>query len=868
MSAKSNSSKLHSRILDCENGHVFADISRQQNGENVKSKVDFVYGAVSSRSKNDILLVLQSVDYNVEAAISIFSRGEDEEVLQTWSFQGKKNKNGSSKKKRNKKKLNNKEASKEETTKEGQANYFDDSSLSNGATSSQAQDETESTENLLLDLKSTEAVASLAPPSPSSSETSGLSDLIASHDEFQSSPEHTAKLHPSSAQHKNAKKYVSKPEQPVTPNNSHHHETLKKTIKDLSRSTFSLARYNVILEEECESSLKRISSTFNTLRKCLCEREAALVKELEEFKVQSVHLLEERLEDASALKLKAERAGTMGDEQVVLLRADIKSFVGQRKLDEELAQTTRFVCDEEEMLKVINTYGQVVPIKHNYTPAVLNHVNTLPQPHNKISNTPKPPIELPTPASITSSQTAHNTTTLIDTTTSPTSTTSTASTTTANAIRVEEPPKSSFLQETAEMHVRLKQALKKQGVEKPSDSKGSRASSSSKPWSKPHESDHSQNKSHHIKPALPMDNKAPYVHPNTKQQFQGKPGGEAAREKKDLEKPKRRQRNRRARSAEVSSGTKEAKPSDEGSQDNKVDFRNKLEGDTKRNQESQKKHRGGTHSSEAHNKPKGGTQHNIESQNNPKGGSHRSESNSKTKRGPKRIEESQSKPKRDTEGKEQSQSRPKGDTEGKDESQQKPKGDTGGKEELLDKQKQKEEKQNKQGPRSPRRRPDSQQKDLNNSQRKHDSNSQAQKGSAAGPLVEETPQVEEKPEKAKDGKVEDPLPQRQQNRRRNQNKSGRGSKPPRDNPQHDPQYKGMNGTSNGVDHVTDLNGLDDTDAVKIASTKSSDAKTVVPEIIVNGHHTTTFDEKEVRTDKPLVNGFATELAHEDSIIER
>lgn len=38
--------------------------------------MDFIYGAVPSRSKNDILLVLQSCDYNVDAAISIFSQGK------------------------------------------------------------------------------------------------------------------------------------------------------------------------------------------------------------------------------------------------------------------------------------------------------------------------------------------------------------------------------------------------------------------------------------------------------------------------------------------------------------------------------------------------------------------------------------------------------------------------------------------------------------------------------------------------------------------------------------------------------------------------------------------------------------------------
>lgn len=71
-----------------------------------------------------------------------------------------------------------------------------------------------------------------------------------------SSPENLTKKppsrssHHSSSQPKHAGKHnmTSKPESKLSPT-SHHADALKKTTKDLTRSSFSLARYQVLLEE-------------------------------------------------------------------------------------------------------------------------------------------------------------------------------------------------------------------------------------------------------------------------------------------------------------------------------------------------------------------------------------------------------------------------------------------------------------------------------------------------------------------------------------------------------------------------------------------------------------------------------------------
>ncbi|RMX53041.1 hypothetical protein pdam_00020357 [Pocillopora damicornis] len=91
--AKKVSAKQGKDFFDTRSGRVLADLNfAERSSVNAKTEIGFIREAFPFRSKDDITLVLQSCDYDVEAAIACFTNGEADNLLKEWNTQGKKSK--------------------------------------------------------------------------------------------------------------------------------------------------------------------------------------------------------------------------------------------------------------------------------------------------------------------------------------------------------------------------------------------------------------------------------------------------------------------------------------------------------------------------------------------------------------------------------------------------------------------------------------------------------------------------------------------------------------------------------------------------------------------------------------------------------
>lgn len=450
--AKKGSAKQGKDFFDTRSGRVHADLNfAERSSVSAKTEIGFIREAFPLRSKDDITLVLQSCDYNVDEAIACFTNGEADNLLKEWNTQGRKSK--SARKKRNKKKqakINDPETPEVAMTTQDSENVsqLKQKSLEDAPVTSKEgyKKPTHAESTTLKCAPQSVGPLHLQPPLPSSTEvslpSSNCDQPVDSSQDTQTTLKHTPGCS-SQTNHSNLKFERMISSGP---------DALKKTVKDLQRSSVSLPRFQLLLEEECEKSSKSISQIFQELRQCLNDREAHLLGQMTEFKKQAVELLEQRQENAAALKLKSDRVAGMPENEVTQLRSEIKNFVTERKIDEELARTTRFVADKDQLFSMIANFGAVVPIKSCYSPVTLNPPS-LPKKKVERNNDDKKiaaenvsslkPPQPPAPAN----------------TSAPVSTSSVE-----NSVSSQK-----TLQEVAELHARLQAALRDQGLASPSE---------------------------------------------------------------------------------------------------------------------------------------------------------------------------------------------------------------------------------------------------------------------------------------------------------------------------------------------------------------------------------------------------------------
>ncbi|XP_023230277.1 SPATS2-like protein [Centruroides sculpturatus] len=88
---------------------------------------------------------------------------------------------------------------------------------------------------------------------------------------------------------------------------------------------------------------------------------------MEKVKRDARQLLTQRQELAVELKKRAERASTLSENDLNELRIEIKHFVVERKYDDELGRTLRFIWDRDKMTEEIRNFGEVNQVKNYYS---------------------------------------------------------------------------------------------------------------------------------------------------------------------------------------------------------------------------------------------------------------------------------------------------------------------------------------------------------------------------------------------------------------------------------------------------------------------------------------------------------------------
>ncbi|XP_060081496.1 spermatogenesis-associated serine-rich protein 2-like [Ylistrum balloti] len=399
---------------------VMAEVSQSQ--ENIKEKVNAVREVVLGKSNNEIILVLQYYDYNVEKAIQAYLEDGAKSALTEWHFSGPK---VASKKKKNKKKsgktTNGDDMS---PTQNGDVSDHIGESLANGVLENgtcaiKLGIEEETTggggDNITPDLPASSSIVNGVITSTVTSHDLGAkASEDQSHDQEVESPQvapslpqrqphqnhHRQRLH--SGSHSSSNRQRSASERSTSSNVSSDsrpvkrkvHGGMEKSMKDLHRQTVSLERLRMVMNEEVDKNFKRIKAVFEEVRTCLNKREADLLVEMERVKAVANNTFASRQKTAADLKVMVDRSEAMTEEELAKLRTDIKHFIGDRKIDEELSRTTRFLYDSDFLKLEVGRFGEVVPVKTAYSSHPSYVVDKTPSPDPPRVETPRvDPVE-------------------------------------------------------------------------------------------------------------------------------------------------------------------------------------------------------------------------------------------------------------------------------------------------------------------------------------------------------------------------------------------------------------------------------------------------------------------------------------------
>ncbi|XP_076316771.1 spermatogenesis-associated serine-rich protein 2-like isoform X1 [Tachypleus tridentatus] len=440
--------KKESVLYDSRTNRALASDQQHHDKEQLKDMISRVKEVVSSRSNDDIVLVLQYYDYDVTQTINAFMEDGASEALKEWICKGNvnrfkpNNKNKKKKKKKTKKDLGAKSqlsisqsidiSSESDVKGRDLVSEIDNNKLENGD-ADEVSDETitsdvdrsshivpselvitsckdnplptelhqntlsepmsttflsetsqktnfqrstkletvdstihagHQTEAVLEDMHETERIQNVQPEETTNLSKNISQDLTAPRNR-QRSTNYVTSTH---------LKTTSTPENTAVQPNSgtstsiqtHGHRGLEKSLKDLSRQTVALQRVQNLLEEEIENSYRRIRNAFNEVQKHLAERQAELETEMEKVKKDAKQLLTQRQEMGASLKTRTDRASSMSEVELNELRADIKHFVVERKYDEELGKTLRFVWDRDRIVEEIKKFGEIHHVKNLY----------------------------------------------------------------------------------------------------------------------------------------------------------------------------------------------------------------------------------------------------------------------------------------------------------------------------------------------------------------------------------------------------------------------------------------------------------------------------------------------------------------------
>jgi len=339
------------------NGCISAEYAMPVPG-NLVDQIRQIKEAFPDISKENVAIVFQSCDCNLEKAMSMLSQDGGAAILSSWSLQGKKGKNGQS---RNNRKKNRKNKNRQQSTLESKKNDITESSdvADEGDTSKQVTEVASSSTNGDV-MPDREADPPKPPPSIPKSSTS-------KHLESDNNPPKSLPQTVEKVKSTRTTTGSSKVEEP-TKKESNVIDSMRRSSKDLQRSAVALSRFHTKHEEKCNHAEKSIKSQFSKMRESIVEREKFLLEELEKVKVEAARLLNERQDQAAHLQMQCNQVVRLPNDEIQELRAEIKLFVGDRKIDEELATSDRFIGNCQDIVEAIGKFGQINPLRTDYKP--------------------------------------------------------------------------------------------------------------------------------------------------------------------------------------------------------------------------------------------------------------------------------------------------------------------------------------------------------------------------------------------------------------------------------------------------------------------------------------------------------------------
>lgn len=147
-------------------------------------------------------------------------------------------------------------------------------------------------------------------------------------------------------------------------------QLLEKPIKDLHRQTLQLNKIQSSIQEQVSVSTQLLNKTYQQLLNILAERKAQLEVELKTSSQHAIALVQQRQSKAANLKLIADNAQHLSDAECNELRADIKHFVSERLIDEQLTKINFFSTQSSQMdliVQELGSFGTVNQVKNEYS---------------------------------------------------------------------------------------------------------------------------------------------------------------------------------------------------------------------------------------------------------------------------------------------------------------------------------------------------------------------------------------------------------------------------------------------------------------------------------------------------------------------
>ncbi|XP_041655292.1 spermatogenesis-associated serine-rich protein 2 [Cheilinus undulatus] len=345
-------------------------MSQGGTAERMKEKISAVRAVVPNKSNNEIVLVLQHFENSVDKAVQAFLEGSAVEILKEWNVTGKK------KPKKKKKPKPQAEASAEPAPPEA-ASPEEGKDEMNGFHANGSVMDGESLDSLSEQLDSASLDAAELDSELATSETTGPeaesvgsapSPALPQAGRNHQGPRGNKNRHRAGSNSQSSSSSLAlTPDEQGSSGVKKMAPNIDRSVKDLQRCTASLTRYRMVVKEEMDSSIKRMKQTFAELQSCLMDREVTLLGEMDKVKAESLMNLDARQKRAEELRRLTDKSGSMSEEQLTELRADIKHFVSERKYDEDLGKAARFTFDLEPLKASIAEFGSVYHPRTGYS---------------------------------------------------------------------------------------------------------------------------------------------------------------------------------------------------------------------------------------------------------------------------------------------------------------------------------------------------------------------------------------------------------------------------------------------------------------------------------------------------------------------